>query len=1530
MLNAGHESVQTPRFDRHDDITLLENIEEVFGYLVIYRVGRKELRLPRLKLIRAVVQHGIYFYDNPGLCYTPFTLKWDEMVESSDLQTIDLFALHSNANISLWYEYCQCKYMNICMNRFNNDVSTEQPLFNLSNSINEFTVDDISSTITQSSENIQNFHSISQVQSDKSTIQTIDNEMDLSKANQVNNQETLIEHLFVENDDMPQLSSTNQNDMKSMPKIAAELDQLYTDNNSLASDLIYDETTISTIESLNENQTISEDGSDFTNIIHDVNTSTTIAAEAANAGYNISLSNNYSTIDLLSYNDITSSTTSASNEHSKIDDSISKTDLIKDVNKLVISSPIEYPNLPCHTSCPLIQGKRYCWGPGRDQCQAAHKCQIRLCEGSNWCFRTKSNEYDIKSSTHHQFQTNMNYATSKEQCCHSECAAGCYGPRARDCNACLRLSNRGVCTDSCPASKRYNKSTFNGSDFTNIIHDVNTSTTITAEATNAGYNISLSNNYSTIDHLSYNDITSSTTSASNEHSNIDDSISKSDLVKDVNKLVISSPIEYPNLPCHTSCPLIQGKRYCWGPGRDQCQAAHKCQIRLCEGSNWCFRTKSNEYDIKSSTHHQFQTNMNYATSKEQCCHSECAAGCYGPRARDCNACLRLSNRGVCTDSCPASKRYNKSTFSWVENPDGLLTLGTICVKSCPRYVAYQGECIPCPNSICPKVCTLKEIESIKGVDYLHRKSLRAMENCTVFEGDIKLSMQSFIGAGSHAPWMTNLTFLSNVKIIGGISQNIQQTRTININLNYHLEFLGMKSLQKLGYASLLITGNPRLCYVDTIDWINLFNNEIIQINKSYNKNQFITINNLINNKLLHNNYFYEKKLLRHKKNLKKWRTFKDSMVFIGGNAHFEFCRGRGAVCNELCQPQTGCWGPGIQFCLRCKYWSVENSDGSRLCVENCEDIPGFYTPTLNDIDNNIGELFNNESVTMIHLQNISKSILMDETTKSTEFNDQQHSNSEKKVLSYNEISSYNFSSMKCKKCSDMCSLQKKTCYGPNDDQCVGSCRFVQACPFGTYQHVINLHHRGGSSVDRQLTTYFSMKEQDEDGSSLKNNLFNRSPWSQTDDNLFYNLPSKIRDEIAVWLINHTQPKLYGLAQICLPCNEQCHSNIILSRQSNLVGSSSVACYGPSPEQCVRCAYASYQGRCVSTCPTGTYPKQKLFRNFDTYLQQFQFYGYSPDNITSYECLPCHYECEIGCSGPTANECTRCRHVKIYHDSQMKSWLCNNTCPDFSPFQITDKITGEIICSTDINNLHILPYNKLQSYDNNQKSINNTLINNNKLNIIQNYQLINQLILSNQYLSTDNIGLMYALIALLIMLLLLINHRLTTNKLFNTLNWNDTSIEVNCVTSLDKKDKLINSVDEDKTPTYSDSLKPNMATLRIITESELIRGPLIGSGAFGTVYCGVWCPKFIRTKSDSTNGTCSTLTTATVTPTSCLSNVKKFDWDKHINEEVETTPEITNDNLFNLNIPVAIKVLSDSADPQTNKELLEEAKVMLYY
>lgn len=120
-----------------------------------------------------------------------------------------------------------------------------------------------------------------------------------------------------------------------------------------------------------------------------------------------------------------------------------------------------------------------------------------------------------------------------------------------------------------------------------------------------------------------------------------------------------------------------------------------------------------------------------------------------------------------------------------------------------------------------------------------------------------------------------------------VSSNIQQTRTVNINLNHHLEFLGMKSLQKLGHPSILITGNPRLCYVDTIDWTSLLYDETF-IDEYHDKDIKIskmdkTFNNHDNNDSL------TQIILRSKKDSKRKRPFKDSTIFVGGNAHFEFC-----------------------------------------------------------------------------------------------------------------------------------------------------------------------------------------------------------------------------------------------------------------------------------------------------------------------------------------------------------------------------------------------------------------------------------------------------------------------------------------------------------------------------------------------------------------------------------------------------------------------------------------------------------------
>lgn len=71
------------------------------------------------------------------------------------------------------------------------------------------------------------------------------------------------------------------------------------------------------------------------------------------------------------------------------------------------------------------------------------------------------------------------------------------------------------------------------------------------------------------------------------------------------------------------------------------------------------------------------------------------------------------------------------------------------------------------------------------------------------------------------------------------------------------------------------------------------------------------------------------------------------------------------------------------------------------------------------------------------------------------------------------------------------------------------------------------------------------------------------------------------------------------------------------------------------------------------------------------------------------------------------------------------------------------------------------------------------------------------------------------------------------------------------------------------PLKPSNIKPNLAKLRIVKEQELRKGGILGYGAFGTVYQGVWLPEG--------------------------DNVK---------------------------IPVAIKVLREGTCPSTNKDFLE--------
>lgn len=166
-------------------------------------------------------------------------------------------------------------------------------------------------------------------------------------------------------------------------------------------------------------------------------------------------------------------------------------------------------------------------------------------------------------------------------------------------------------------------------------------------------------------------------------------------------------------------------------------------------------------------------------------------------------------------------------------------------------------------------------------------------------------------------------------------------------------------------------------------------------------------------------------------------------------------------------------------------------------------------------------------------------------------------------------------------------------------------------------------------------------------------------------------------------------------------------------------------------------------------------------------------------------------------------------------------------------------------------------------------------------------------------------------------------------------------------------------------------KPNMATLLIIPDYQLQRGCLVGAGAFGSVFKGVWN----RTALSPTSPDPSIVKEATIEPKFVMATSSADDWllgnldsyaneeylftgDTDMEEETNKTKTMQLQNVESEHSPkysdallppasvnaensfveglqegvehdkmiVAIKVLSDATDANTCKALLEEARV----
>lgn len=252
------------------------------------------------------------------------------------------------------------------------------------------------------------------------------------------------------------------------------------------------------------------------------------------------------------------------------------------------------------------------------------------------------------------------------------------------------------------------------------------------------------------------------------------------------------------------------------------------------------------------------------------------------------------------------------------------------------------------------------------------------------------------------------------------------------------------------------------------------------------------------------------------------------------------------------------------------------------------------------------------------------------------------------------------------------------------------------------------------------------------------------------------------------------------------------------------------CWGPGPSMCVSCQYVSRGGRCVSHC--------NLLEG-------------SPREFRSQNvCLECDPECKVlnetqTCHGPGADNCSECAHFK---DGPHCVARCTQGVPG---------VNGQLVWTYSDKNRQCQPCHANCTQGCSGPGLEGCEPKGSNVPVIV----------------AGIVGGMLLILVLLLFIFIIIRRRHITRK--RTLR------------RLLQERELV----EPLTPSGE---APNQALLRILKETEFRKIKVLGSGAFGTVYKGLWVPE---------------------------------------GEDVK--------------IPVAIKVLREVTSPKANKEILDEAYVM---
>ncbi|XP_044201267.1 receptor tyrosine-protein kinase erbB-4-like isoform X1 [Thunnus albacares] len=385
-----------------------------------------------------------------------------------------------------------------------------------------------------------------------------------------------------------------------------------------------------------------------------------------------------------------------------------------------------------------------------------------------------------------------------------------------------------------------------------------------------------------------------------------DTIHWRDIIKNPQAELLVVPSNNSNLGCrrcHRSC---NGR--CWSHQEDQCQTLTKTVCaEQCDGR--CFGP--------------------YVSN---CCHRECAGGCSGPKDTDCFACTNFNDSGACVTQCPQPFVYNPISFQLEHNPRAKYTYGAFCVKKCPHnFVVDHSSCVrACPSNkmeveenrikmcipctdICPKVCDGIGTGSLQTAQTVDASNIDKFVNCTKINGNLIFLITGIKGDMYHGigpldperlnvfrtvkeitgylniqSWpenMTDLSVFSNLATIGGRSLYSGSGISLLILKQRWISSLQFQSLDEISAGNVYIFNNSRLCFYNTVNWTSLF------------------------------------------------RT-PSQKVLIRNNRDSKECIQQRMVCDRMCS-DDGCWGPGPDQCLSCRYFRR-----GRTCVESCNLFDG--------------------------------------------------------------------------------------------------------------------------------------------------------------------------------------------------------------------------------------------------------------------------------------------------------------------------------------------------------------------------------------------------------------------------------------------------------------------------------------------------------------------------------------------------------------------------------------------------------------